>query len=76
MLEVKSQNLVQGRTIFVDLNISLFQHSEYLGAHFLALASPETLTYEILKWEHVDKNRLTDEIPSEYLRSFMTIRLE
>jgi hypothetical protein len=43
---------------------------------FLALTSPKTLTHEILKWEHVDKNRLTDEILSEDLRSFMTVRLE
>jgi hypothetical protein len=76
MLEVKSQNLVRGRTVLVDLNISAFRHPEYLGASFLALASPETPTREILKWERVDKNRLTDEIPSEDLRSFTTIRLE
>ena len=76
MLEVKSQNLVRGRTVLVDLNISAFQHPKYLGASFLALTSPETLTYEILKWEHVDKNRLKDEIPPKYLWSFMTFILK
>ena len=76
MLEVKSQNLVRGRTVLVDLNISTFRHPEYLGASFLTLASPEIPTREILKRERVDKNRLTDEIPSEDLRSFTTVRLE
>jgi hypothetical protein len=76
MLEVKSQNLVRGRTILVDLNISAFQHLEYLGASFLILASPETLTREIPKGKRVDKNRLMEEILSEDLWSFMIVRLE
>jgi hypothetical protein len=76
MLEVKSQNLVRGRTILIYLNISAFRHPKYLGASFLVLMSPETPTHEILKQERVDNNRLTNEILSEDLRSFMTIRLE
>ena len=67
MLEVKYQNLVRGGTVLIDLNISAFRHPEYLGASFLALASPKTLTREIPKRERVNKNRLTNEILSEDL---------
>jgi hypothetical protein len=57
-------------------DISTFRHRGYPSASPLVLASPETMIFEITKWQQVDKCQLTDEILSEDLRSVTTVRLE